>query len=354
MSQTQNFIATRDDRILVTGAAGFIGSKVIELLLHHGFRTVRCLTRSLRGEQRIEATIQGFRDKARVEILRGNLLSREDCTAAAKDVAVVFHLAAGKDEKSVPAAFLNSVVTTRNLLEATLQQRSLKRFVNISSFVVYDVARRIGTVLDESCPVEDHAELISDAYDFAKVKQDELVRDYSTRFHIPVVMVRPGYVYGPGRAAITGRVGIGTFGYFLHLGGPNKIPLTFVDNCAEAIVLTGLMPGIEGEVFNIVDDDLPTSRNFLRLYKKNVRRFRSLYLPHIASYVCCWAWERYSCFSNRQLPSVFNRKKWYRYWKKTDYSNDKLKMMLGWRPAVLTSDALARYFEACRCGEKDA
>ena len=132
MSQPHNFIATRDDRILVTGAAGFIGSKVVDLLLHHGFSAVRCLTRSLRGEQRIEAAVQGFRDKARVEILRGNLLSREDCAAAAKDVAVIFHLAAGKNEKSVPAAFLNSVVTTRNLLEATLQQLANCRFRSIA------------------------------------------------------------------------------------------------------------------------------------------------------------------------------------------------------------------------------
>ncbi len=83
-----------------------------------------------------------------------------------------------------------------------------------------------------------------------------------------------------GNEAITNRVGIGTFGLFLHLGGSNTMPLTFVDNCAEAIVLAGLTPGVDGQVFNVVDDDLPSSRQFLRLYKRNVRRFRSLYLPH--------------------------------------------------------------------------
>ena len=101
------------------------------------------------------------------------------------------------------------------------------------------------------------------------------------------MIVRPGSVYGAGKREIAGRVGIGTFGLFLHLGGSNTIPFTYVDNCAEAIVLAGLVKGVDGEVFNVVDDDLPSSRQFLRLYKKNVRRFKSLYVPHAVSYALC-------------------------------------------------------------------
>ncbi len=50
---------------------------------------------------------------------------------------VIFHLAAGTGEKSFPDAFLNSVVATRNLLEASLRFGSLRRFVLVSSFAVY-------------------------------------------------------------------------------------------------------------------------------------------------------------------------------------------------------------------------
>ena len=67
------------------------------------------------------------------------------------------------------------------------------------------------------------------------------------------------------------------------------MPFTYVDNCAEAIVLAGLRKGIEGEVINIVDDDLPKSREFLRLYKKQVRRFFSIPVPYrvfISSTIC--------------------------------------------------------------------
>src|SRR5258706_15160241 len=180
---------------------------------------------------------------------------------------------------------MNSVVTTRNLLEASLHENRLKRFVNISSFSVYaNTHKSWSRLLDESSPVETHAHLRGEAYCFAKIKQDGIVEEYGDKFGIPYVTVRPGYVYGPGNTTIPSRVGIDTFGVFLHLGGSNTIPLTYVDNCAEAIALAGLRRGVDGDVFNIVDDDLPTSRQFLRLYKKHVKHFASLYVPRVVRY----------------------------------------------------------------------
>jgi nucleoside-diphosphate-sugar epimerase len=285
----------------------------------------------------------------RVEVIRGNLLSRVDCATATKDVAVIIHLAAARGEKSFPDAFMNSVVTTRNLLEAVAGKAHLRRFVNISSFAVYSNSSKPRRgLLDESCPVEARPDLRGDAYCFAKVKQDEIVTEYGEKFGIPYVIVRPGYVYGPGNEAITSRVGIGTFGVFLHLGGANTIPFTFVDNCVDAIVRAGLTKGIDGEVFNVVDDDLPTSRAFLRLYKRNVRGFRSIYLPHVVSYALCYLWEAYSNWSEGQLPPAYNRRSWHANWKKTRYSNDKLKMRLGWTPTVSTAAGFEHYFQSCR------
>jgi nucleoside-diphosphate-sugar epimerase len=285
----------------------------------------------------------------------GNLLGQEDCTAACKDVSIVFHLAAGRGEKSYPDAFLNSVITTRNLLNACAQSMSLVRFVNVSSFAVYsNRSKKSGSLLDESCPIEERPELRGEAYCFAKVKQDEIVRDYGERLGVPYVTVRPGVVYGPGNETISGRVGIGTFGLFLHLGGGNTIPLTYVDNCADAIALAGITKGIDGEIFNIVDDDLPSSRCFLRLYKQQVKQFRSIYLPHVVSYMLCRWWERYSSWSDRQLPPVFNRARWYANWRRTTYTNRKAKELLGWNPKVPTLVALDRYFSACRNKERHA
>ena len=348
------FIIGPDDPILVTGAAGFIGSRVVKNLLDRGFRNLRCFTRPSSKVSRLEAFRDGP-DDSRVEVVTGNLLSREDCAAATKDVAVIFHLAAGKGEKSFPDAFMNSVVTTRNLLEASVQHQCLRRFVNVSSFSVYtNRGKPRWRLLDESCPVESHPERLGEAYSFAKAKQDEIVIETCTRLGIPYVIVRPGYVFGPGNPEISGRVGISTFGVFLHLGGSNPIPLTYVANCADAIALAGLKKGIEGEVFNVVDDDLPSSRQFLRRYKKSVRPFTSLYVPHAASYALCYLWERYSTWSEGQLPPVFNRRRWHAQWKQTRYTNDKLKARLGWVPQVPMADGLSRYFESCPKGSVHA
>ena len=265
-------IITLDDPILVTGATGFIGSRLLMCLLDLGFRNVRCFARPSSDISRI-ASVSRVSDGIGAEVVKGNLLSREDCLAATKDVAVIFHLAAGVGEADFSEAYRNSVVTTRNLLEGCRLHGCLRRFVNTSSFSVYSNRRtRRWRLLDESCPIEEHPALRGDPYCFAKVKQDELVTEYCSKFAIPYVLVRPGYVYGPGKDAMNQLVGIGTFGIFLHLGGFNTLPITYVDNCAEAIVLAGLKEGVDGEVFNVVDDDLPSSRQFLKRYKHKIGR----------------------------------------------------------------------------------
>ena len=349
------FIFSPNDRMLVTGAAGFIGSRVVESLLDRGFRNLVCFTRPSSQVSEINEIVKRQPGVPQIEVFRGNLLSREDCDAVSDGVAAVFHLAAGTGEKSFPDAFMNSVVATRNLLDAVLRRGRVRRFVLVSSFTVYSNCRKARRrLLDETCPVEEHPELRGEAYCFAKVRQEQLVAEYGKKFGLPYVVVRPGSVYGAGKSQITGRVGLGTFGLFLHMGGSNTIPFTYVDNCAEAIMLAGLVGGVDGEIFNVVDDDLPSSRQFLRQYKRGVRTFKSLYVPHAVSHALCVLWENYSRWSKGQLPPAFNRKRWHAEWKKTRYSNEKLKAKLGWTPKVPTKEAMRRYFQSCKQGESNA
>lgn len=348
-----SFIIASDDRILITGAAGFIGSRVVEHLMDRGFRNLVCFVRPSSDLARIEGVVERRPQEARIEVVRGNLLSPSDCEAACKDVALVLHLAAGTGEKSFPDAFMNSVVATRNLLDSALHCACLKRFVLVSSFAVYTNRQR-SRRLDESCPIEEHPELRGDAYCYAKVKQEKIVVAFAKRSGIPYVVLRPGSVYGAGSAEITGRVGLGTFGFFLHLGGSNTIPFTYVENCAEAIVLAGIVEGVDGEIFNVVDDDLPSSRQFLRQYKKSVRHFKSLYIPHVVSRGLCVLWEKYSRWSHGQLPLTFSQSRWFSEWRKTRYSNEKVKCRLGWSPNFSTEESLRRYFESCRRAQRHA
>jgi nucleoside-diphosphate-sugar epimerase len=252
-------------------------------------------------------------------------------------------LAAGV-EKTFPGCFLNSAVTTRNLLDAVVAQGTLKRFVNISSLAVYSNSgvRRGGTI-DETCRIETKFVERYDPYAYGKAQQDEIVREYGRSHGLPYVIMRPGITFGPGKSKIPGRVGIDTFGIFLHLGLGNQMPLTYVENCAEAIVLAGLTPGIEAEEINIVDDDLPKSREFLRRYKRKVKRIATIPVPYSIFYLFNAAWERYSQWSGGQLPPVFNRMTCEAYYKSHKFSNRKAKTLLSWQPRVGMNEALDRF-----------
>jgi nucleoside-diphosphate-sugar epimerase len=341
-------IATTDDPILVTGANGFIGRWVVQTLLARGFRKIRCLVRAGPSKY-LERICAEFGGKS-VEVVSGNLLSRNTCDRVIQGIAVVYHLAAGV-EKTFPGCVLNSVVTTRNLLDSVVGVGTIRRFVNTSSLAVYSNSQlRRGAALDETCPIDTHLVERWDPYAYAKAKQDEVVREYGRAHGLPYVIVRPGVTFGPGKAKIPGRVGIDTFGIFLHLGLGNHMPFTYVENCAEAIVLAGLTPGIEREELNIVDDDLPRSREFLRRYKQSVRRIRTIPVPYAVFYLFNLAWEKYSAWSGGQLPPVFNRRTCEAYYKGHTFSNQKAKALLGWSPRVGISEALDRFCEYARNG----
>ena len=338
----RKFIGSPKDCILVTGSNGFIGSKVVEKLLECGFTTVRCLVRPSSKLDRLKKLLGEVHASQNVEFVIGDLLSQDDCRKATAGVSIIYHLAAGM-EKSFAGAFMNSALGTRNLIDAFLERGEPKRFVNVSSFAVYsNLSLKRGALLDETCPLEDAPQERFDAYGFGKLKQEQIVREYGNQHNLPYVILRPGYVFGPGKRELNGRVAISTFGVLIQVGGSHLLPLTFVDNCAEAIVLAGLTPGIDGEVFNVVDDELLSGRQFLKLYKAKLER-SSVRIPYVAAYGLCFLWEKYAKWSNGQLPAVFNRRRCAAEWKGNRYSNQRLHQRLDWKPRVPMKEAMEAF-----------
>lgn len=328
-----------DKIALVTGSNGFLGVRVVSALLEQGFKKIRCFVRPTSNLERLKATIAHANGSSRVEIITGDLSFFADCQSAVDGVDLVLHLAAGFD-RSQTNVERDSVNATRCLLEACAAAGRIRRFVLVSSFAVYSNAtlpRR--ALLDESSPLETQPEKRHDAYTLGKIRQEELVRRYSRERKLPCVILRPGTIFGPGKREITGRVGLRVSKLFLNVGGRNPLPLTYVDNCAEAVVLAGLQLGVEGETFNIVDDDLPTCDEFLQVWRRVERGCIAIPVPYWAAFCGCALIETLSRLIPR-LPRRFNRARARAEWKGNHYSNAHARLRLGWTPRVPMTRAL--------------
>jgi nucleoside-diphosphate-sugar epimerase len=291
-------------KVLITGAGGFLGRAVIERVLAHGYTDVRCLHR--------REPSASFRDSlasrypaAAIEHVTGNLLSKSDAVRAAGGADLVLHLAAAM--RGAPAdIFMNTVVGSERLLSA-LVENPAARIVLVSSFGVYGAgALPKGAVVNEQTPLESRPAL-RDAYSYAKLRQEQLFRDYQERHGLRLTVLRPGVIYGPGGGQFSARVGVSMFGVFLHFGGSNVLPLSYVDNCAEAIAVAAAREESVGEVYNVHDDELITSRQYLSRYKREVKPLRSLFVPYSAVMLISAAVERYHKYSHGQLPAAFTR-----------------------------------------------
>ena len=332
-------------KILVTGAGGFLGKAIVDRLLAHGEIDLRCMLRDTskaRGLEEVAARYPG----ANLEFITVNLRNLAEIGRAVAGCELVIHAAAAL--KGSPAEmFMDSVVASRNLLEAIVNEVRPIRVVLVSSFGAMGVAElERGAMVDESVPLERHPEQ-RDVYSHSKLRQELLFWEYRDKYGFELVVLRPGVIYGPGGGHFSNRVGLSLFGRFLHLGGKNLLPLTYVDNCAEAIVVAALYEGSNGQVYNVVDDDLVTSAQYLSLYKKNVKAVRSVPVPYFALMLGSRMVERYSERSRGQLPAIFTPYKTRAMWGGNQFSNAKLKS-IGWRPLISTSEGLERAFAAFR------
>ena len=331
-------------KILVTGAAGFLGKALIERLLAHGYSDIRCNVRRRADISNLNMLAEQ-RPHIRLDYFVGDLRYREDAAQAVDGVQLIFHLAAGK-KGTAADLFLNSVVASRNLLD-TVANRKPMRIVLVSSFGVYGVAGLgRGAWVNERTVLEPHPEW-RDHYSYSKLRQEQLFWEYQQRNGFELVVLRPGVIYGPDGAHFSNRVGLTIDECQLHFGGRNLLPLSYVDNCAEAVVVAGTHPRAAGQVYNVHDDDLPTCRQYLRAYKKNVSNIRSIFIPYFGVQLLSFLIAKYNRYSKGQLPAILTPYKAASQWGRNRFDNSKLRS-IGWKQLVPTSEGLQRSFAAFR------
>jgi len=329
--------------VCVTGATGFLGRRFINSLLEHEEIRVRCIVRPTSD---VDACMEAIPvdQRSRVECVRGELADAVFLQDQLANAEVVYHLAAALGG-GTSTMFLNTVIPTRTLMAESITA-GVKRFVLVSSLGVYGTdALRAGATLDESTPIDGHPEQ-RDPYTFSKVRQEQAAWDAYEQCGLPLVVVRPGVIYGEGRSVLTSRVGLSIGPLFIRMGGGQRLPYTYVENCADAIVLAGLKPGIEGNIYNVIDDELPTGSQLIKRSKRHGKRIRSVWIPRMAIAPMSSMYHWYSRFSSGQLPPVLTRYKSNAIWKSLRCSNQKAKQELDWSPRVSTEDGINRTLNA--------
>ena len=335
-------------KILVTGAGGFLGQRLVESLLAHGERDLRLLLRAGSRGPDVDALRKSY-PQAQLEICRGTLGDAADVRRAVADVDYVYHLAAAKGG-AVSEIFLHTVVGTKKLLDAIVELPKRPVILLVSSMSVYASATQPrGATIDEQSQVEPQPEL-RDPYAYSKARQETLFHEYVDRHGLKGVTVRPGLIYGPGGTPMSTRVGLTLPGVFLHLGGDNQLPLTYVDNCADALVRIGQSPESQGQIYNVIDDDLPACGEYLRRFKRESLRglkrpARSVSVPWPVTLALSHLIERYHHYSKGQLPAFLTPYRSRALWGGNRFDNTKLKA-LGWRPKISTDEGLRRTFAA--------
>jgi len=278
-------------------------------------------------------------DDAGVTLVRLDLRSQRNLREALSGIDTVVHLAVG--------GLRETVLATENLLHA-MDEANCTSMLLVSSFSVYDYDRvPLFGVLDESTPLEARPER-RDEYCHAKLIQEELVREWSAADGRRLCVLRPGYVIGKGDAW-TPRLGIQLGpSWWIRMGAWARLPLSYVDNCAEVIVRCAEHEAAAGETFNVLDDDPPTQRSYSRRLRE-LSRPRPHILPVPWSLIWLTAWlavlANHLLFrGTARLPQILRPPSLAARCKPLRYTNRKLRQRLGWRPRFTLEQALSRIY----------
>ena len=244
--------------VLVTGAAGFLGRALVTRLAGQGLR-VRALVR------RRPAWLDAMPG---VHAVCGDLGDADLVAHAVAGVARVYHVGAAM--RGGPRDFeAGTIWGTRNVIDACLAHR-VQRMVYVSSLSVLDHAGRVdGVPLREDAALEPFPQRRG-LYTQTKLEAERMVRVAIDERGLPAVILRPGQIFGPGAERVTPNGVIGLAGRWVRVGFDDPtIPLVYVDDVVDALLLAGTSDAVLGKSFNLVD---PTPLQ-LGIYLEAVRNW---------------------------------------------------------------------------------
>lgn len=251
-------------QVLVVGASGFLGGRLVErLVLEHGAR-VRVLVRRVMGAAQLA--------RLPIEVVVGDVLDPAVVEAAADGCAVIFNCAKGKGGDAALRRAVE-VEGVQHLVRAAARHSA--RVVQVSTMAVYDLHR--DAVVNEGSPEAPKG----DPYADAKLEGERAAFDLGARLGVPVVVIQPTVVYGPNAGVhgteiieelSTGRV-------VLVNGGTGICNAVYVDDVVTALQLAATAERAPGERFLVTGPEHPTWAEFFAAFEGMLGVQRTVSLP---------------------------------------------------------------------------
>jgi predicted dehydrogenase/nucleoside-diphosphate-sugar epimerase len=233
-----------DGIILVTGATGFIGCRIVELLHLSGVSNVRAAIKQWSSAARL--------GRFPVDTVIMDLLNREEISRALDGVKYIVHCAKGTGGATD--------IGTRNILEAALE-KGVKHFVHLSTTEVYGIVER---KIDENTPYQ----YTGNEYNKTKIDAEKACWEFYEK-GLPVTVLRPSIVYGLfsnnwtvhfARMFIEGKWGI------YEKYGEGLCNLIHVDDLAQTVFRILNNSKSMGQAFNIVGPEIVTWNEYFRRF----------------------------------------------------------------------------------------
>jgi nucleoside-diphosphate-sugar epimerase len=320
-------------RAFVTGATGFLGRRVVKRLLDRGDE-VGALVRPSSNADELAAL--------GAQIVRGDLEDVDAFKDALDGCDVVYHAGARVVSHGDWDLFEKAnVVAVQKLIDYALAAGA-KRFVYVSSLGIFDIPNDGVTITEDSD--YDHQPMLRGHYTRSKIDGDR-VACAAARTGKPVVIVRPGRIYGhdhPQLPLFLGRVKKRIGSTLLVVSKPSYLtPICYVENAADAVVQAGVTEGVEGRIFNVIDDPDLTQREYFRMlaglngYPKNI-----IFLP-VGLFVPAVIAVNFAhrLLKGRQWSVAYQLR---RSGRNARYVTDAARKVLGWQPRTSVHDAVVQ------------
>ena len=181
-------------KALVTGADGFIGSHLVEMLVHRGYQVMAL---SQYNSFNNWGWLESISCRSDIEILTGDIRDSHYCKFITKDVDIIFHLAA---LIAIPYSYIapdsyvdTNIKGTLNICQAAKENGNI-RVIHTSTSEVYGTAQYVP--IDEQHPLQPQS-----PYSASKIAADAMAMSFYNAFELPVTIARPFNTYGPRQSA---------------------------------------------------------------------------------------------------------------------------------------------------------